>query len=71
MSYVFGYTNFIDGSARGLQPAGNTSNQMSRVTPSHPWDVHRHRRRGARSPQPPGPSLVNGELKQNFNTNDI
>src|SRR2546426_12271602 len=24
MSYVFGYTNFIDGSARGLLPAGNT-----------------------------------------------
>jgi 2-keto-4-pentenoate hydratase/2-oxohepta-3-ene-1,7-dioic acid hydratase in catechol pathway len=24
MSHVFGYTNFIDGSARGLPPAGNT-----------------------------------------------
>src|SRR5919198_423522 len=24
MSHVFGYTNFIDGSARGLRPAGNT-----------------------------------------------
>src|SRR4029453_6848675 len=24
MSYVFGYLNFIDGSARGLSPAGNT-----------------------------------------------
>src|SRR5207244_9669769 len=23
MNYVFGYTNFIDGSARGLPPAGN------------------------------------------------
>src|SRR5205823_4564356 len=23
MDYVFGYTNFIDGSARGLPPAGN------------------------------------------------
>src|SRR5213079_3790391 len=28
MSYVFGYTNFIDGSALGLLPAGNTFYQM-------------------------------------------
>src|SRR5438105_2740812 len=28
MSYVFGYTNFIDGSARGLPPTGNTFYQM-------------------------------------------
>ena len=28
MEYVFGYTNFIDGSARGLPPAGNTFYQM-------------------------------------------
>ena len=28
MSYVFGYTNFIDGSARGLKPPGNTFYQM-------------------------------------------
>src|SRR4029077_6050475 len=28
MSYIFGYTNFIDGSARGLPPAGNTFYQM-------------------------------------------
>ena len=28
MDYVFGYTNFIDGSARGLQPPGNTFYQM-------------------------------------------
>src|SRR5262247_3874629 len=28
MSYVFGYVNFIDGSARGLLPAGNTFYQM-------------------------------------------
>ncbi|HEY3099349.1 MAG TPA: fumarylacetoacetate hydrolase family protein, partial [Methylomirabilota bacterium] len=28
LSYVFGYTNFIDGSARGLPPAGNTFYQM-------------------------------------------
>jgi 2-keto-4-pentenoate hydratase/2-oxohepta-3-ene-1,7-dioic acid hydratase in catechol pathway len=28
MSYVFGYMNFIDGSARGLPPAGNVFYQM-------------------------------------------
>src|SRR4030095_4215659 len=29
MEYIFGYTNFIDGSARGLAPpAGNTFYQM-------------------------------------------
>ena len=28
MSYVFGYVNFIDGSARGLPPAGNVFYQM-------------------------------------------
>src|SRR5437899_12859105 len=28
MSYIFGYTNFIDGSARGLPPRGNAVYQM-------------------------------------------
>src|SRR5262245_1084 len=28
MSYIFGYMNFIDGSARGLPPAGNVFYQM-------------------------------------------
>jgi len=28
MSYIFGYMNFIDGSARGLPPTGNTFYQM-------------------------------------------
>src|SRR2546421_108688 len=28
MSYIFGYMNFIDGSARGLPPSGNTFYQM-------------------------------------------
>src|SRR6185312_7066731 len=28
MDYVFGYVNFIDGSARGLPPAGNVFFQM-------------------------------------------
>ncbi len=42
MDYVFGYISFIDGSARGLPPAGNTFYQMkSRETfaPIGPWIV--------------------------------
>ncbi len=72
MSCVFGYTNFIDGSARGLPPAGNTFYQMkSRDTfaPMGPYlvtadeiaDPHRVQVR----------LWVNGTLKQNFNTSDM
>jgi len=72
MGYVFGYTNFIDGSARGLLPAGNTFYQMkSRDTfaPIGPYivtadeiaDPHRLQVR----------LWVNGALKQNFNTSDM
>jgi 2-keto-4-pentenoate hydratase/2-oxohepta-3-ene-1,7-dioic acid hydratase in catechol pathway len=72
MSYVFGYTNFIDGSARGLAPAGNTFYQMkSRDTfaPLGPYlvtadeiaDPHRLQIRLS----------VNGSVKQNFNTDDM
>ena len=72
MSYVFGYTNFIDGSARGLLPAGNTFYQMkSRDTfaPLGPYLVTAdeiadpHQRQIKLS--------VNGAVKQNFNTNDM
>ena len=72
MSHVFGYVNFIDGSARGLPPAGNTFYQMkSRDTfaPIGPYlvtadeiaDPHRLQVRLS----------VNGALKQNFNTSDM
>ncbi|HYE93440.1 MAG TPA: fumarylacetoacetate hydrolase family protein [Terriglobales bacterium] len=72
MSYVFGYCNFIDGSARGLPPTGNTFYQMkSRDTfcPIGPYlvtadeiaDPHRLQIK----------LWVNGELKQNFNTDDM
>jgi 2-keto-4-pentenoate hydratase/2-oxohepta-3-ene-1,7-dioic acid hydratase in catechol pathway len=72
MSYVFGYTNFIDGSARGLPPAGNTFYQMkSRDTfaPMGPYLVT--------ADEVPDPGhlqvrlWVNGTLKQNFNTSDM
>ena len=47
MNYIFGYTNFIDGSARGLPPPGNTFYQMkSRETfaPMGPFIPHPDRR---------------------------
>jgi 2-keto-4-pentenoate hydratase/2-oxohepta-3-ene-1,7-dioic acid hydratase in catechol pathway len=72
MSYIFGYVNFIDGSARGLPPAGNVFYQMkSRDTfaPIGPYlvtadeipDVNKLQLR----------LWVNGTLKQNFNTSDM
>jgi 2-keto-4-pentenoate hydratase/2-oxohepta-3-ene-1,7-dioic acid hydratase in catechol pathway len=72
MGCVFGYVNFIDGSARGLPPPGNVFYQMkSRDTfaPIGPYivtadeiaDPHRLQVR----------LWVNGVVKQNFNTSDM
>ena len=72
MSYVFGYTNFIDGSARSLPPPGNTFYQgKSRdtfasigpyiVTADEIKDPHKLQVK----------LWINGELKQNFNTDDM
>ena len=72
MDYVFGYTNFIDGSARGLAPPGNTFYQMkSRDTfaPIGPYLVT--------ADEIPDPQKLqvrlwnNGALMQNFNTDDM
>ena len=72
MDYVFGYTNFIDGSARGLPPAGNVFFQMkSRDTfaPIGPYLVTKD--------EIPDPHKLqirlwnNGTLMQNFNTDDM
>ncbi len=72
MNYIFGYTNFIDGSARGLPPSGNTFYQMkSRDTfcPLGPYLVTADE---IRDPHKLQIKLwVNGELKQNFNTDDM
>jgi 2-keto-4-pentenoate hydratase/2-oxohepta-3-ene-1,7-dioic acid hydratase in catechol pathway len=72
MSYVFGYTNFIDGSARGLLPPGNTFYQIkSRDTfaPTGPYIVTADE---IADPQNLQIRLwVNGELKQDFNTSDM
>jgi len=72
MSYIFGYTNFIDGSARGLAPSGNTFYQMkSRDTfcPLGPYLVTADEIRDPHNI--PIKLWVNGELKQSFNTSDM
>ena len=72
MDYVFGYVNFIDGSARGLPPAGNTFYQMkSRETfaPLGPYIVTKDE-----IPKPQNLQIKlwnNGVLRQNFNTSDM
>ena len=72
MGHVFGYVNFIDGSARGLLPPGNTFYQMkARETfaPMGPWLVTADE---IADPQNLQVKLwVNGALKQNFNTSDM
>ena len=70
--YIFGYTNFIDMSARGLLPPGNTFYQMkSRATfaPMGPWLVTADE---ISDPQNLQIRLsVNGKVKQDFNTSDM
>ncbi|MCE2950472.1 MAG: fumarylacetoacetate hydrolase family protein [bacterium] len=72
MDYVFGYLNFIDGSARGLPPPGNVFYQAkSRATfaPIGPWLVTADE---VADPQHLQVKLwVNGELKQDYNTDDM
>ena len=72
MKHIFGYLNFIDGSARGLPPAGNTFYQMkSRDTfaPMGPMIVTADEIRDPHNLQIR--LWVNGVLKQNFNTSDM
>jgi 2-keto-4-pentenoate hydratase/2-oxohepta-3-ene-1,7-dioic acid hydratase in catechol pathway len=72
MDHVFGYINFIDGSARGLPPAGNVFFQMkSRDTfaPIGPFIVT-----ADEIPDPHKLSVklwVNSVVKQDFNTDDM
>jgi len=72
MDYVFGYINFIDGSARGLPPAGNVFFQMKAretFTPIGPYLVTKEE---IADPQSlPIKLWVNGNLKQDFNTDDM
>jgi 2-keto-4-pentenoate hydratase/2-oxohepta-3-ene-1,7-dioic acid hydratase in catechol pathway len=72
MDYIFGYLNFIDGSARGLIPTNNSFYQMkSRDTfaPMGPYLVT-----ADEIPDPLNLQVrlwVNGVLKQNYNTSDM
>ena len=72
MDYVFGYVNFIDGSARGVVPPTNVFYQMkSRDTfaPIGPWIVTADE---IKEPQKLQVKLWNnGRLRQNFNTSDM
>src|SRR5271166_3699317 len=72
MSYVFGYTNFIDGSARGVVPPTNVFYQMkSRDTfaPIGPYIVTADEIADPHNLQIK--LWVNGTLMQNFNTDDM
>jgi 2-keto-4-pentenoate hydratase/2-oxohepta-3-ene-1,7-dioic acid hydratase in catechol pathway len=71
-SYIFGYTNFIDGSARGLPPDGNTFYQMKSrdsFAPIGPFIVT--------ADEVPDPDNIqirlwnNETLMQDFNTKDM
>ena len=70
--HIFGYTCFIDGSARGLPPPGNVFFQMkSRDTfaPIGPCIVTADE---IANPQSLGVTLTNnGQVMQNFNTSDM
>jgi 2-keto-4-pentenoate hydratase/2-oxohepta-3-ene-1,7-dioic acid hydratase in catechol pathway len=72
MKYIFGYTGFIDGSARGLPPPGNVFFQMkSRDTfaPLGPWIVTADE---IADPQNLDITLTNnGAVMQKFNTSDM
>jgi 2-keto-4-pentenoate hydratase/2-oxohepta-3-ene-1,7-dioic acid hydratase in catechol pathway len=72
MDYIFGYLNFIDGSARGLPPAGNTFYQMKSRDTFAPMGPYLATADEITNPQNTQVRLwVNGDLKQNYNTNDM
>ena len=72
MKYIFGYTNFIDGSARGVVPSTNVFYQMkSRNTfaPIGPYIVTKDE---IKDPHKLQVTLTNnGTVYQNFNTDDM
>jgi 2-keto-4-pentenoate hydratase/2-oxohepta-3-ene-1,7-dioic acid hydratase in catechol pathway len=72
MDHVFGYLNFIDGSARGLLPTGNTFYQMKSRDTFAPMGPYLVTADEVRDPHRLQVRLwVNGTLKQNFNTSDM
>ena len=70
MDYIFGYMNFIDGSARGLPSQGFFA-MKSRATfaPIGPYLVTKDEVGDAQNLSVK--LTVNGEVKQDFNTNDM
>jgi 2-keto-4-pentenoate hydratase/2-oxohepta-3-ene-1,7-dioic acid hydratase in catechol pathway len=72
MRHVFGYMNFIDGSARGLPPDRNVFFQAKSrdgFAPTGPWIVTADE---IADPQALAVRLrVNGETRQDFNTSDM
>ena len=72
MDHVFGYLNFIDGSARGLPPSGNTFYQMKSRDTFAPMGPYLVTADEVRDPHRLQVRLwVNGTLMQNFNTSDM
>ena len=69
MDYVFGYTNFIDGSARGLHPGFYQMKSRDTFAPIGPYLVTADE---IADPQQLQIQLSNnGVLRQNFNSNDM
>jgi 2-keto-4-pentenoate hydratase/2-oxohepta-3-ene-1,7-dioic acid hydratase in catechol pathway len=72
MEYVFGYCNFIDGSARGLLPTGNTFYQMKSRDTFAPMGPYLVTADEIKDPHHLAIRLsVNGTVKQSFNTSDM
>ena len=72
MGYIFGYVNFIDGSARALPPPGNVFYQMKSRDTFAPMGPYLATADEIADPQRLQIRLwVNGTLKQNFNTSDM
>jgi 2-keto-4-pentenoate hydratase/2-oxohepta-3-ene-1,7-dioic acid hydratase in catechol pathway len=72
MGHVWGYVNFIDGSARGLPPAGNTFYQMKSRDTFAPMGPYLVTADEIADPHRLAVKLwVNGALKQDFNTSDM
>jgi 2-keto-4-pentenoate hydratase/2-oxohepta-3-ene-1,7-dioic acid hydratase in catechol pathway len=72
MNYVFGYMNFIDGSARGLKPPGNTFYQMKSRDTFAPYGPYIVTADEIKDPHKLQVRLWNnGTLKQNYNTDDM
>jgi 2-keto-4-pentenoate hydratase/2-oxohepta-3-ene-1,7-dioic acid hydratase in catechol pathway len=72
MEHVFGYVNFIDGSARGVLPPGNTFYQMKSRASFAPLGPYLVTADEIKDPHKLQVRLwVNGALKQNYNTDDM